>query len=144
MPWSNDKIGPAAPPVKTDKGWLATFHCVESDSSGGKNGWEEKWPHRYSAGIMLLDLEDPSRIVGMYDKPLLAPDMPYETDEGFRQNTIFPGGMILEDDGEVKIYYGASDCVECVATAHVDDLLKLCLEAPPVEDRYKVIYRRKQ
>ncbi|QCT03404.1 endo-1,4-beta-xylanase [Paenibacillus algicola] len=39
-----------------------------------------------------------------------------------------PGGMILEDDGEVKIYYGASDTVECVATADVDDLVKLCLE----------------
>jgi beta-1,4-mannooligosaccharide/beta-1,4-mannosyl-N-acetylglucosamine phosphorylase len=39
---------------------------------------------------------------------------------------IFPGGMILEDDGEVKIYYGASDTVECVATYHVDDLIALC------------------
>lgn len=41
---------------------------------------------------------------------------------------IFPGGMILEDSGEVKIYYGAADTVECLATAHVDDLLRLCLE----------------
>lgn len=36
--------------------------------------------------------------------------------------------MILEDNGEVKIYYGAADTVECLATAHVDDLLRLCLE----------------
>lgn len=129
MPFSNDKIGPAAPPVKTEKGWLTTFHCVESNPEWGKNGWEPRWPHRYMGGIMLLDLEDPSKILGMYKEPLLAPDMPYETDEGFRQNTIFPGGMILEDDGEVKIYYGASDTYECVATAHVDELLKLCLES---------------
>ena len=60
--------------------------------------------------------------------PLIAPELPYETDEGFRQNVIFPGGMILEDDGQVKIYYGASDTVECVATAHVDELLALCSE----------------
>jgi beta-1,4-mannooligosaccharide/beta-1,4-mannosyl-N-acetylglucosamine phosphorylase len=39
---------------------------------------------------------------------------------------IFPGGMILEDSGEVKIYYGAADTVECLATAHVDDLVALC------------------
>ena len=128
MPFSNDKMGPAAPPVKTEKGWLATFHCVETNPEWGKNGWEPQWCHRYMAGIMLLDLEDPSKILGMYKKPLLAPDMPYETDEGFRQNTIFPGGMILEDDGEVKIYYGASDAYECMCTAHVDDLIKLCLE----------------
>jgi beta-1,4-mannooligosaccharide/beta-1,4-mannosyl-N-acetylglucosamine phosphorylase len=38
----------------------------------------------------------------------------------------FPGGMLLEDDGEVKIYYGAADTVECLATAHVDDLIALC------------------
>lgn len=36
--------------------------------------------------------------------------------------------MILEDSGEVKIYYGASDTVECLATADVNDLLRLCLE----------------
>jgi beta-1,4-mannooligosaccharide/beta-1,4-mannosyl-N-acetylglucosamine phosphorylase len=35
--------------------------------------------------------------------------------------------MILEPSGEVKIYYGAADTVECLATAHVDDLLRLCL-----------------
>ena len=36
---------------------------------------------------------------------------------------IFPGGMILEESGEVKIYYGGADTVECLATASVDDLL---------------------
>ena len=64
----------------------------------------------------------------MSKEPLLAPEAPYEIDGGFRNNTIFPGGMILEDDGEVKIYYGAADAVECVATAHVDDLVALCTE----------------
>ena len=43
----------------------------------------------------------------------------------FRNNVIFPGGMLLEASGEVKIYYGAADTVECLATAHVDDLVKL-------------------
>lgn len=128
MPFSNDKIGPGAPPIKTEKGWLATFHAVDVDEARGKNGWEEKWQLRYTGGIMLLDLEDPTKIVALSKKPLLASELPYETDEGFRQNVIFPGGMILEDDGEVKIYYGASDTYECVATANVDDLVKLCLE----------------
>jgi beta-1,4-mannooligosaccharide/beta-1,4-mannosyl-N-acetylglucosamine phosphorylase len=39
---------------------------------------------------------------------------------------IFPGGLILEDSGEVKIYYGAADTCECLATAHADDLIALC------------------
>ena len=128
VPFANDKVGPGAPPVKTDKGWLTTFHAVDIDPGRGKNGWEPAWKKRYSAGIMLLDLDDPGKIVGMARSPLLAPEAPYETAGGFRNDVIFPGGMILEDSGEVKIYYGAADTVECLATAHVDDLVRLCLE----------------
>lgn len=129
VPYANDKIGPAAPPVKTKKGWLTTFHAVDIDNARGKNGWEQAWKKRYCAGIMLLDLERPERVIGMSKQPLIAPETEYETDEGFRQNVIFPGGMILEDNGEVKIYYGASDTVECLATADVDELIALCTEA---------------
>ena len=131
--FANNKIGPGAPPVWTSKGWLTTFHAVDLDPSRGINGWEDRpWQKRYTAGIMLLDLEDPSRIVGLYDQPLLAPEASYEKQGGFRNDVIFPGGMILEDSGEVKIYYGAADTVECLATAGLDDLLKLCLEAKKV------------
>lgn len=124
--WSNDKTGPGAPPIKTDAGWLTLFHAVDLDPARGKHGWEDTWKKRYCAGIMLLDLNDPTKIIGMSQEPLLAPETAYETEDGFRTNVIFPGGMILEDNGEVKIYYGASDTVECLATANVDDLIELC------------------
>ena len=128
VPFANDKIGPAAQPIKTEKGWLTTFHAVELDTTRGKNGWEEKWQKQYYAGIMLLDLNDPSKVLGKYDKPLIVCDRDYETENGFRKDVIFPCGNILEDNGEVKIYYGASDTVECMATADVNDLIRLCLE----------------
>jgi beta-1,4-mannooligosaccharide/beta-1,4-mannosyl-N-acetylglucosamine phosphorylase len=128
VPFANDKVGPGAPPIKTDRGWLTTFHAVDIDSSRGKNGWEKTWKKRYTAGIMLLDLDDPSRIVGMARSPLLVPEAAYEIDGGFRNHVIFPGGMLLEDSGEVKIYYGAADTVECLATSDVNDLVRLCLE----------------
>ena len=51
-------------------------------------------------GLMLLDLNDPSKVIGIHDKALLEPEMPYEL-EGFRGSVLFPGSMILEDDGEV-------------------------------------------
>ena len=124
VPFSNCKIGPAAPPVKTDKGWLTTFHAVEKVDRE-LHAWHPKWHKVYHAGIMMLDLEDPSKIIGMSDKPLISPETSYEN-VGFRGGVIFPGGMILEDSGEVKIYYGAADTVECLATTHVDDLLELC------------------
>ena len=126
VPFADNKIGPAAPPVKTDKGWLTLFHAVELDSSRGKNGWEDKWQKIYRAGIMLLDPANPSEIIGMSDEPLIVCDRDYELDNGFRRDVIFPGGMILEDSGEVKIYYGASDTVECLALADVNDLISLC------------------
>lgn len=128
VPFANDKVGPAAPPVKTEKGWLTTFHAVFLDTTRGKHGWEDRWQKVYTSGIALLDLEDPSKVIGMYDKPLIASEKAWEKDDGFRTDVIFSGGMILEDSGEVKIYYGAADTVECLATADVDDLIKLCLE----------------
>jgi beta-1,4-mannooligosaccharide/beta-1,4-mannosyl-N-acetylglucosamine phosphorylase len=128
VPFANDKIGPAAPPVHTKAGWLTLFHAVDRDNARGKNGWEDTWKKRYCAGVMLLDLDDPTKVTGMSKLPLLTPEEPYETTDGFRTNVIFPGGMILEDDGEVKIYYGAADTVECLAFAYVDDLIGLCTE----------------
>lgn len=125
VPFANDKIGPGASPVKTDYGWLTVFHAVDIDPSRGKNGWEDIWQKRYSAGIMLLDLENPSKVLGMCKTPLMAPEAAYETDEGFRTNAIFPGSVVIEGDS-VKIYYGASDTVECMAQAKLNDLLKLC------------------
>lgn len=125
VPFANDKIGPAAPPIKTEYGWLTTFHSVDIDQSRGKNGWENSWKKRYMAGIMLLDLKEPTKVIGMCKEPLLQPEAGYERD-GFRNDVIFPGGMILEENGEVKIYYGAADTVECMATIHVKDLINLC------------------
>jgi beta-1,4-mannooligosaccharide/beta-1,4-mannosyl-N-acetylglucosamine phosphorylase len=134
VPWANNKIGPGAPPVKTKRGWLTLFHAVDVDPARGKHGWEPVWQKRYSVGIMLLDLEDPAVVLGTSQLPLLVPETDYELESGFRTNTIFPGGMILEPDGEVKIYYGAADACECLATAQVDDLLEFCGEESGVNN----------
>ncbi len=128
VPYANDKIGPGAPPIKTEKGWLVLFHAVDRDDTRGKNGWEDKWTKRYTAGIMLLDLEEPSKVLGVYKEPLIAPEHPFETTEGFRLHAIFPCGMIAEEDGTVKMYYGSADIVECMATAKLEDLIDLCLQ----------------
>jgi beta-1,4-mannooligosaccharide/beta-1,4-mannosyl-N-acetylglucosamine phosphorylase len=125
--FANDKIGPAAPPIRTDKGWLATIHCVDRDPTRGKRGWEPAWRKRYTAGLVLLDLNEPWKMIARCPTPLIAPETEYEK-HGFRDEVIFPGGMILEDDGEVKIYYGAADTCEALATAHVSALLALCTE----------------
>ena len=124
VPFCNCKIGPAAPPLKTEKGWLTSFHAVESVEEE-LYAWHPNWHKVYYAGLMLLDLQDPTKVIGISKEPLIVPEYEYET-KGMRGSVVFPGGMILEDSGEVKIYYGAADTVECLATADIADLLKLC------------------
>lgn len=129
VPYANERIGAGSPPVRTERGWLSLFHACDVDPNRGKNGWEDRWPKRYTAGVMLQDLEDPRKVIAYSKEPLIAPEpeFHYETGEGFRTNVIFPGGMIIEDSGEVKIYYGAADTVECLATTQLDDLIDFVL-----------------
>ncbi|NMA41814.1 MAG: glycosidase [Oligosphaeraceae bacterium] len=126
VPFGSLKIGPGAPPVRTEKGFLVLYHAVHY-SEAPLNAYSD-WHKVYSIGAMLLDAENPYRIIGMGKEPLLYPEMPYEC-AGFRGSTLFPGAVIPEEDGSVKIYYGAADTVECLATAAMDDLLKFCLES---------------
>lgn len=121
VPYANSKIGPAAPPIRTDRGWLTTIHAVEKVDYD-LQAWHPDWRKIYHGGLILLDLEDPAKVIGMAGQPLIVPDQPYEID-GFRGSVIFPCGMILEDTGEVKIYYGAADTCVALATAKLDDLL---------------------
>lgn len=126
LPWVNDKMGPAGPPILTSEGWLVMIHGVDRDDSRSGWGWSGNWPKRYSAGLMLLDKDDPYKLIGLSPGPVLVPEPAYDYEaHGFRDYVIFPGATILEPDGEVKIYYGAADTVQCLATAHIDDLLAL-------------------
>lgn len=114
--WDMKKIGPGAPPVKTPRGWLVIYHGVYGSCNG----------HVYGMGCMLLDLIDPSKVIGRGPEPILMPKAHYERD-GQVDNVIFPAGTILEDSGELKIYYGAADQYECLAFANVNELVSFCL-----------------
>jgi len=113
--WENKKIGPAAPPIKTDEGWLVVYHGVFPHSNGVN----------YGGGVMLLDLENPMKIIGRCADPILYVKETYEM-IGQVPNVVFPGAVIPEDDGTVKIYYGGADYVQCVATAKLSDLIDAC------------------
>ena len=138
FPFANDKIGPGAPPVYTEKGWLAVTHTVDIDPERGKNGWEDKWTKRYCAAAILLDKDAPWKMIGHSRVPLLAPEADYETKEGFRTNVIFPTAAIPIPDGRLRIYYGAADTVIALAEAKIDDLTALCLEEDSKRDTKNV------
>ncbi len=128
VPFCNLKIGPSAPPIKTEAGWLVIYHAADLDADRVPSGWSknEVWQKRYMAGAMMLDLKDPTRIIGLAPKPLIVPETPYELN-GWRGYVVFPTANILEVDGEVRIYYGAADTVVALATAKLKDLIKFVM-----------------
>ena len=107
--WEAEKVGGSCPPIKTDKGWLFIYHGV---SSKDKN---------YRVGAMLLDLDDPRKIIAKTDDFLMEPEFPFETD-GFYAGCVFPTGIVEVKD-ELYIYYGAGDQCICLATVNKNDLI---------------------
>lgn len=102
------RVGAGTPPIKTTEGWLVIAHGMDDKNA-------------YSLFCVLLDLEEPRRVVRCADAPLLMPTEPYETD-GFFGNVVFSNGMI-EKDGKILVYYGAADESSCVAITDIDGLL---------------------
>ncbi len=119
--WEHAKIGPGCPPIKTPQGWLCIYHGVRQ----GMNGFT------YQAGCFLLDLKDPSRIIGKMNKVLLSPRELYER-VGITANVVFPTGAIQFGDNpdELKIYYGCADTCMGLATASISRLVDECLRSP--------------
>lgn len=107
--WEAQKIGGGAPPIKTDQGWLVIYH------GKGENSL-------YSLFCLLLDLNDPFKIIKRAETPLLTPTEKFETD-GFFGNVVFSNGVV-EKDGKILVYYGAADESVGVAVTDVDYLLK--------------------
>lgn len=114
--WDEMKIGPGAPPIKTNKGWLNIYHGVFPTMDGSV----------YRLGVALHDLKDPSVIIGVSDEWILQPEEIYEI-TGYVHNVVFTCGAVEEPDGTIKLYWGGADKVMCVGTAVIDDLINACL-----------------
>ncbi len=114
--WGWKKNGPGAVPIRTDKGWLVIYHAVNVQCAE---------QYVYHIGVMLLDLEDPSKIIARAKAPILSPTTDYEL-TGLTYAVVFTAGAVVEADGMVKIYYGGADTVQCLATAKLDDLVDAC------------------
>ena len=80
----------------------------------------------YKLGVMLLDLEDPAKVIGQFPDFILSPREDYER-VGETMNCVFSNGAIVDDD-KVLVYYGAADTCIGLATAPMKDLLAACLE----------------
>jgi predicted GH43/DUF377 family glycosyl hydrolase len=114
--WDEMKIGPGAPPIKTDRGWLSIYHGVFRTMDGSV----------YRLGVALHDLLNPAKLLGICDSWILQPEDSWEV-TGYVHNVVFTCGAVAETDGTVKIYWGGADTVMCVGEANLADLVNLCL-----------------
>jgi len=107
--WDSARVGAGAAPIRTERGWLEIYH-----------GANEK--HQYCLGALLLDLNDPSKVLARSNEPIMVPSAPYEL-TGFFGNVVFTNGHIVRGD-KLQVYYGASDEVVCAATFSIKQILE--------------------
>jgi predicted GH43/DUF377 family glycosyl hydrolase len=117
--WDQMKIGPGATPIKTSDGWLNIYHGVFPTMDGSV----------YRLGVALHDIADPATVLGVADDWIVSPEDSWEL-TGYVHNVVFSCGAIADDDGTLKIYWGAADAVMCVGTARIADLVQLCRDKP--------------
>ena len=115
--WGQSKLGMCMPPIKTEEGWLCLYHGVKVTPAG----------RIYRIGAMVLDLNHPEDVKGYTSHFIFGPETPYER-TGDVPNVVFPCGAIVEDDGTMKMYYGAADTCIALAEANVEEIVKLCLK----------------
>lgn len=103
------KTGGSCVPIRTDEGWLVIYHGSDTMD-------------RYTLAAALLDLADPSKVKARPTDPLMEPEAEYEI-RGFYGNVVFSCGATVDVDGNIVIYYGASDECTAGAVTTVDEVM---------------------
>ncbi len=116
--WDTWVRGVGPPPIKTKEGWLVLYHAMDKND-----------PNRYKIGAMILDTDNPTKILYRSHVPLLEPDLPYEN-EGFKGGVIYSCGAVVIDK-TLFVYYGAADTVVCAAVADLNQLLRQLITPRP-------------
>ncbi|MBC7836980.1 hypothetical protein H7X87_04390 [Acetobacteraceae bacterium] len=108
--WHNRTRSAASPPIKTSEGWLLLYHAMDKDD-----------PNRYKVGALLLDLDDPTKVLFRSSKPVLAPDAWYEND--WKAGIMYASGAVVFN-GDLLVYYGGGDKHVAAAKANLRDFLR--------------------
>lgn len=101
-------IGPT--PIKTKDGWLVLYHAMD-----------HKNPDRYRMGALLLDLNDPTKILYRSNNPILEPEESYEN-YGHKWGVIYACGAVIKKNN-LYVYYGGADKYVCVASVKLNELI---------------------
>ncbi len=110
------KMGAGAVPILTDQGWLEIYHTVSTTCNG----------FIYRLKACILDREKPWKILGYTRDFILWPEHDYEM-RGCVANVVFTCNALPEEDGTLKIYYGAADTNIGLATGKISEIVSACL-----------------
>jgi predicted GH43/DUF377 family glycosyl hydrolase len=106
--WDSARIGAGAAPIRTPQGWLGIYHGANSEN-------------RYCLGALLLDLQQPWKVLARSNEPIMEPMADYEH-SGFFGKVVFTNGHLV-DGNTLTVYYGASDSVICGARFSIQQIL---------------------
>ncbi len=115
LPWEDNRIGGSTPPIRTERGWLVFYHGVQTIDPAVRHV-------RYRMGAVLLDLDNPTKVVARAEEPLLEPEEYYEKTGVYIPDVVFPTAAILID-GEIWLYYGVCDTAIALARAPLSAVL---------------------
>lgn len=118
-----DHLEIGAPPIKTKDGWLLVYSHIQNYFHHPEN-----LDRIFGIEALLLDFNDPTKIIGRTRGPIIVPEEAYEM-SGYVADVIFPSGALVED-GILIIYYGAADTTTCIARVNLDDLIKTMKDLP--------------
>jgi len=127
MPWETVKIGNCGSPIETPSGWLVLTHGVGA-------------MRRYCIGAMLLDLDDPSKVLGHFSEPLISPDD--NEREGYVPNVVYTCGALIHN-GRLILPYGVSDTATKIMTFELEPLLTALLTSSPSAETRALAHERK-
>lgn len=114
--WEGGRIGGSTPPIRTEAGWLVFYHGVENLHPPTRRVC-------YRLGAMILDLQDPTRVLARTRDPIMEPTTYYERFGLYIPNVIFPTGNVVVH-GTIYLYYGVCDTAIALATARLDDVVE--------------------
>ncbi len=106
-PWELTQLGNCGSPLETEAGWLVITHGVGPF-------------RRYTLGALLLDLDDPCKVIGHLKEPLLSPDD--DERDGYVPNVVYSCGSMVHA-GHLVLPYGYADVGASIATIPLDDVL---------------------
>jgi len=127
--WDSWVRGVGPPPLKTKYGWLIFYH-----------GMDKHHPSEYKVGAMLTDLNEPTKVLHRSKAPIMEPDQVYENN-GFKAGVVYVSGAVIKD-GQLLVYYGASDSYICAASANLEKFLQALMKEEKLVFKTKIVKKK--